>query len=165
MPSDPDILTAREYGRLLEELLEPSAGYARSILGRQTDAEDAVQQAALRGLERLVTYDPRRPFKSWWYTILKHCCIDLQRKRRLTVSIAAIDVTDPSQSDRQAWSDLADAMDTLPEAQQEILRLRYFGGLAYREIADVLAIPTGTVMSRLYNARKALATAMEVTPQ
>jgi RNA polymerase sigma-70 factor (ECF subfamily) len=54
------------------------------------------------------------------------------------------------------YRDLREALDQLSEAQKEILQLRYFGGCSYREIASVLGIPTGTVMSRLYAARQAL---------
>jgi len=160
-----DALTMAEYGRRLSPLLDASSGYARSILHHHADAEDAVQQAAVRGLERLSSYDPQRPFKCWWYAILKRCCTDFLRQRHRPLNMDEINVADTSQSNQTAWRELVEVLDTLPKAQREILRLRYFGGLAYREIADVLAIPAGTVMSRLYYARKALAMAMEVIPK
>jgi RNA polymerase sigma-70 factor (ECF subfamily) len=56
---------------------------------------------------------------------------------------------------------VANALARLPEAQREVLVLREFEGLKYKEIADLLDIPTGTVMSRLYTARRALADALE----
>ncbi len=56
-------------------------------------------------------------------------------------------------------------MEKLPETQREVLRLRYFGDLTYQEMAQVLDIPTGTVMSRLHLARKALAGGLTATEE
>lgn len=57
------------------------------------------------------------------------------------------------------------AMEKLPEAQRETLKLRYFGDLSYEEVAAVLDVPKGTVMSRLHLARKALAILMKTEAQ
>jgi RNA polymerase sigma-70 factor (ECF subfamily) len=144
----------RGYEQALRPLLTRAAGYAHAVLRHRQDAEDAVQQAALRGFERIATYQPSRPFKGWWFTILHNCCMDLLRKRGAQVFI------DPElpQSDREEeWRRLEAAFERLPPAQHEILRLRYFGELSYEELAETLAIPKGTVMSRLHTARKALA--------
>ena len=64
---------------------------------------------------------------------------------------------DESVLDRLA---LQKAMDTLPDTQREVLRLRYYGDLAYDEMAQVLDVPKGTIMSRLHLARKSLALAI-----
>ena len=77
----------RDYERALGPLLPQAGGYALSILRSRADAEDAVQTAALRGLERLPTYDEARPFKGWWFAILRNGCIDsLRRARRFPVA-------------------------------------------------------------------------------
>jgi len=156
MDHRPDTLTPSAYGRLLEGMLEQAAGYALSIVRNRADAEDAVQQAALRGLERISLYDPRQPFKGWWFTVLRHCCIDLLRSRRSDASLdpAACGVAGPGNP--TTWQDLAEGLDRLESQQAEILRLRYFSGLTYAELSQALAIPKGTVMSRLHYARKAL---------
>jgi len=154
-------LSPTEYGRLLEGILGQAAGYALSILRNRSDAEDAVQQAAMRGLERLVSYDPRRPFRGWWFTVLRHCCIDLMRSRRAHVGLDRAELRDSASGTALSWQDLADALDRLDLQQAEILRLRYFGGLTYEELGQALAIPKGTVMSRLHYARKALASEMK----
>lgn len=153
------MLSRRDYARLLGPLLAPAAGYARSILRDRGDAEDAVQQAALRGLERLATFDTTRPFKGWWFAILRNCCIDALRARRTgqISSLEGYDPPAPSCSDREDWERLSTAMNRLKTDQRTILQLRYFAGLSYRELAEALAIPQGTVMSRLHLARKALA--------
>lgn len=152
------ILDAAAYGRLIEPLLEQAAGYARSILRHRSDAEDAVQQAALRGLERIESYNPARPFKGWWFAILRNCCIDSLRRRGNSAKIGLEDrqPAAPRPIECGEWESLAAALSRLSPEHEEILRLRYFGELSYRELAGLLNIPQGTVMSRLHLARKAL---------
>jgi RNA polymerase sigma-70 factor, ECF subfamily len=156
-------LIERGYQELLEPLLRHASGYARSIVRSRHDAEDAVQQAALRGLERIATYDSNRPFKAWWFAILRNCCIDIVRTRNAEpiVDASRYDSADDSGANVVEWELIANAMDALTLEHRDILRLRYFAGMSYRELADVLEIPQGTVMSRLHSARVALATKMQ----
>jgi RNA polymerase sigma factor (sigma-70 family) len=151
-------LAPRRYALLLQPLLGTAAGYARSILHHRHDADDAVQQAALRGIERINSYNESRPFKAWWFAILRNCCIDLLRQRKSFNTEVSID-DQPAQPQGEvsgAWEDLVIGMNRLTEEHREILRLRYFGDLNYAELAENLRIPVGTVMSRLHLARKAL---------
>lgn len=156
------MLDQERYARLLSPLLGRASAYARSILRDRHNAEDAVQQAAMRGLERLATFDAARSFKAWWFGILRNCCIDQLRTAR-TVVVADSDGADhpaaPEHCDDD-WLRLAAAMDALSAEHREILRLKYFADQSYVEIAETLSIPQGTVMSRLYLARKALAAKM-----
>ncbi|MEP0841964.1 MAG: RNA polymerase sigma factor [Phycisphaerae bacterium] len=147
-----------EYWRLLEPWLARAAGYARSILRDRHAAEDAVQQAALRGFERFADFDAARPFKGWWFAILRNCCLDALRRSRVRAAIP-LDGHEPAAPVGPApeWEALADGMERLSPEHREILRLRYFGELSYRELAEALAIPPGTVMSRLHLARHSLA--------
>ena len=153
-------MSQEAFERALRPLLRRSAGYAFLLLGERSDAEDAVQQAALRAWERRAQFDEQRPFKAWWYAILRNYCLDeLRRKRRSPIAVNPDDAglsspADESALDRHA---LAVAMQKLPEFQRDVLQLRYFGELTYEEMAQVLDIPKGTVMSRLHLARKALA--------
>lgn len=144
---------------MLEPLLRQAGGYARSILRNRQDAEDAVQTAALRGLERLSSFDANRPFKGWWFAILRNCCVDrLRQARRLPTAELDSDIADqPSDETAPDLDQLDRALASLAEGPREILRLRYFGDLSYAEIAEALAIPIGTVMSRLHSARLGLA--------
>jgi len=152
------MLRREQYARLLEPLLRQAAGYSRSILRDRLDAQDAVQQAALRGLERIHTYDSNRPFKGWWFTILHHCCVDTLRQSKvaMTASLERYDPPDSAEADANDWERLSMAMTRLSEDHREILRLRYFADLSYVELAEALNIAQGTVMSRLHLARKAL---------
>ncbi len=143
-------------------------GYACSLLKNRSDAEDAVQQAVLRGMERFASFDPARPFAGWWFAVLRNCCMDLLRARSRHHPLAAIEpaaaapiIHEPPES----WEALAQAMDRLPPDHAAILRLRYFGELSYDELSQALDIPRGTVMSRLHYARARLAALMtRVTP-
>jgi len=133
---------------------------AFGILGRREDAEDAVQEAAIKGFQAFARYDPSRPFKGWWFTILRNCCRDLMRRRQsrpATVSIEHASLPPQMSPSADEYHDLRLTMDQLSQAHREILELRYFGGCSYREIASVLGLPEGTVMSRLHAARLALA--------
>jgi len=153
---------ARSYGRELHQLLAQAAAYARALLRNRQDAEDAVQQAALRGWERIHQYDPSRPFRGWWFAVLRNCCFDIRRSSRSmhTTQIGDIDLADEGTTEIPDWTALAAALERLSETHREVLRLRYFGDLSYDEIAETLHLPRGTVMSRLHLARKALAALM-----
>jgi RNA polymerase sigma-70 factor (ECF subfamily) len=150
---------AAAFAAALRPLLRPGAAYAASLLGGRADAEDAVQQAALRAWERRGQYDPRYPFRAWWFAILRHHCLDAWRRRARIARAAppgeeVVVVPQEAVLDRIA---LEKALGALTAAHAAILRLRYYGDLDYAEIAFVLKIPKGTVMSRLHLARRALA--------
>ncbi len=153
-----------QYAQLLEPLLRQAGGYARSIVRDRHMAQDAVQQAALRGLEKLHTFDDTRSFKAWWFSIVHNSCIDLLRGDRSAshLSIDDFDVDEcmggaPQKPD---WERLIACMAQLSMDHGEILRLKYFADMSYRELAEALTIPQGTVMSRLHLARLALAEKM-----
>lgn len=152
----------QEFGCLIEPLLGRAAAYAYAIVGNREDAEDALQEAALKAYRSLDRYDPSRPFKGWWLAILRNCCRDLLRRRQARPATAAIDQADPPQDRPQSAEpddELSRALGQLSPPHREILELRYFGDCSYRDIAAALGIPQGTVMSRLHAARQALAAA------
>lgn len=147
----------------MRALLGPAAAYAHAILRSRHDAEDAIQQAMLRAWQRIHTYDSSRPFKGWWFSILRNCCLDVIRTRRVarTENVESLEAIDSGSMDVDDWVGLNRALAMLTEAHREILRMKYFGDLSYEEIATALGIPRGTVMSRLHLARKALAAIMQ----
>lgn len=151
-------LDAPAYARELRPLLPRAGGYAYALLRSRSDAEDAVQAAALRGLERLSTYDPARPFRGWWFAILRNGCLDqLRRRQSARTTPLDGDYPAPAQDPGFDWLRLDQGIAALSPDHREILRLRYFADLSYAELAEALDIPAGTVMSRLHAARKALA--------
>lgn len=157
MDRDQDDCRAR-FQRWIEPLLEQAGAYAYSIVGNPPDAEDSVQEALWKGYRGMSGYDSSRPFKGWWFAILRNCCLDLlQSRSRQPRVLSEEEVGHRMACTNPQTEALRDSMASLAEPYREILRLRYFGGCSYRDLAESLSIPVGTVMSRLHAARQALA--------
>ena len=144
-------------------------GAALGFMRDEQEARDTAQDALLKAWKARDRYDPARPFYPWLYRIVRNTCFDAlaRRKHRAAPGLDAERVpgTHTSAADlidagREA-ARLKAALATLPEAQREVLNLRHFQHLSYAEMAEVLEVAEGTVMSRLYRARKALAGAMK----
>lgn len=153
-------MEAEAFEQELRSLLPQSAAYALSLLGERRDAEDAVQQAALRAWQRRSQFDGRRTFKPWWFAILRNQCLDqLRVAKRAPLYVEVNEMSSSSPADESAIDRraLAWAIEKLTESQRDVLRLKYFGDLTYEELSQALDIPLGTVMSRLHSARIALA--------
>ena len=148
------------FEQWVRPLLSQVAGYAYAIVGNHADAEDAVQESLWKAYRGLHGYDPGRPFKGWWFAIVRNCCLDLLDRRRSRPRAVPLEQADhvAAPATREA-EPLREALAKLTPAHREILELRYFGGCSYRDLAEALAIPAGTVMSRLHAARLALAAA------
>lgn len=148
-------LMSRWYSRLY--------GYALGQLKDRDAASDATQESLLsisRGIHRL---DDPASFPRWAYQIVIRRCADWQRKE---INWRARHVTDSASAIDQAPSRTAEP-DTNHEAVQRaighlepelgsVVRLHYFDGFSLREIGELLELPTGTIKSRLYYARKKL---------
>ena len=135
---------------------------AYRYLGSVEEARDACQEAATRALSAASQYDAQQPFYPWFYRILKNHCLDRLRRRKhdATGDLDALSAPDSSAEKKMAMQQsilaLHSAIASLPEEMREIIELRHFQDLSYEEIGTVLSLPQGTVMSRLYRARKAL---------
>ncbi len=140
---------------------------AIQILDNRDDAADAVHDAFAQVLARPQAWDRRRgPLRPWFLRVVRNRCIDLLRRRRpagtaveeLVAPGAAPDaVLETQQRDRG----LQRALRELPPEQRQIVVLRDYSDLSYAEIAAVLDLPAGTVMSRLHRARLALRQRLE----
>jgi RNA polymerase sigma-70 factor (ECF subfamily) len=140
---------------------------AFQILGNADDAADAVQDALTKVLSRPRAYDAREgAFKPWFLRVVRNRCYDLIRRKRPTdaaVEELADTAVGPEQALEQSQRDasLKRALASLPSEQRQIIALRDYMDLPYAEIADVLDIAKGTVMSRLHRARLALGEALK----
>jgi len=148
----------REAFRFLVESYQRQAvRHAVAILGSAEDAPDAVQEAFLDAYQALPHFDKTRRFYPWFYVLLRHRCFKITARRRETENLEETEILAPqagvSREDRLA---LESALLALTKEDREIIALKYLDGLSYQEIADFLKIPRGTVMSRLFHARKAL---------
>ncbi|MCB9741326.1 MAG: sigma-70 family RNA polymerase sigma factor [Alphaproteobacteria bacterium] len=136
---------------------------ALGILGQPQLAEEAAQEALLKAYAARDRYDPSRPFLPWFHQIVRNTCRDLRAKRRPDPGLDAerVQAQGPDaesllDQDEQARA-LRAGLRRLSEEHREVLELRHFQDLSYEEIAEVLGVAQGTVMSRLYRARRALA--------
>ena len=157
-------------GRYERELF----GYLRHYLGDADWAEDVFQQTFLQVHLKCEKFEPGRRVRPWLYTVATHQAIDFKRrnKRHRMVSLdrraggagddetgGLVELLDsPEQGPVKEAEDLEQAdevrraVDELPESAREVVLLVYFQGLKYREAAEVLSIPVGTVKSRLHTA-------------
>jgi RNA polymerase sigma-70 factor, ECF subfamily len=138
-------------------------------LGDEQEAHEVAQEALLRAYRARDRYDPSRPFYPWLRKIVRNACLDARaRARHRAVSgldEARVVSTAPDPAEQVETADavahLRTALAALNPEHREILVLRHFEDLSYAEIGEILGVPQGTVMSRLYRARKALAERME----
>lgn len=141
-------------------------GAARTLMHDTALAEDAAQDAFVRAFRAIRRFRTGEPFYPWLYRILRNSCLTtLKRRGKPGLSLDAEDAPPPPAPPSDPAAKLArdelraavrEGMTHLSEPHREILHLSHFEGLAYKEIADCLEIPIGTVMSRLWAARQAL---------
>ena len=143
------------------------------------DARDLTQEAFVKAFRNLKSFRLESSFYTWLYRIAMNLAIDHTRKqkRRETKEFDEQVGTRNSEGDlseihraesprkalerKQLMAAINDALQKLPEEQRQIVVLREVQGLSYREISEVMDIPEGTVMSRLYYARKKLQKLLE----
>lgn len=139
--------------------------FAISLCHSRVLADDLVQSACERAISAADSFDPETRFDAWMFRILRNLWIDHLRRARTAGPQEeiekALDVSVPSGEAathaRMELMEVQTALQKLPEEQREVLVLVCVEELSYRDAADVLSIPIGTVMSRLARARKNLA--------
>lgn len=136
---------------------------ARSLTRHHAEAEDLVQDTLLRAYRSIGTFDGTHP-RAWLLTILRNTHINRNRRRRpellrdpdqageRSVATAAPDRTDAVVDD-MLGHEVVSALADLDERFRTVVELVDIDGLSYAEAAEVLDVPTGTVMSRLHRAR------------
>ncbi len=162
------------FGPLVRRYERELYGYLRRYVGDADLAEDVFQNTFTQVFVKIDQYEPGRPARPWIYAIATNQAIDAMRKRARR-SDAAADPTggDPADADPKPLAELAAApgpspheqadraeeagrvraaVDRLPDLLRQVLLLAYFQGLPYRDVADALGIPVGTVKSRLHAA-------------
>ena len=148
----------------LVALLPRLRRFGRALARHREDADDLVQTAVERALKSIDRWQPGTRLDSWMFKIMQNAWIDegRARKRRAEVGLddepaALIEVTASSGGVAPIEALAVErALARLPEEQRAVVALVLVEGLAYREAAEVLGIPIGTVTSRLARAREAL---------
>ena len=176
-PSDEELLARAGDGdkEALEDLFRRyrlvAYRVAYRLLGHEADALDAVQEAFIKALTHLPSFQGRSSFKTWLLRVVSNAALDLgrQRGRRECLSLEAAELREndlslllvpdesAAQLDRSELRMMLDqALLTLSDAQRQTFVLHAEAGLSYREVAEVMNISIGTVMSRLFYARQKL---------
>jgi len=155
---------ADAFRRDLVALVPKLRRFARSLVGHAQDADDLVQAACEKALRNADQFRAGTRMDSWMYRIIQNLWLDDRRRTRTRGT--AVDPDDACLSDegkaaqlpedRMMLAQVRGAMATLPEGQREVLALVAIEGLSYKETAEILDLPVGTVMSRLSRAREAL---------
>jgi RNA polymerase sigma-70 factor, ECF subfamily len=156
------------YAALVRRHMPRGFRIAWRLLRHREDAEDAVQEAFLRALERIDQCAPGRPFGPWFFRIVATTAINRQRsaKRRETEELTETEVSAAvGPADSAVLSALREEIDaalrTLPPMQRQLIELVTFEEFTPTEAAQLLEIPPGTARWHVHEARKALRTQLQ----
>lgn len=129
-------------------------GYALSILKNREDAEDAMHDAFIRIFQSATSYQPKGKPLAWMLTIVRNLCYNMARQRKSTTDIGecrdlAFEGCERASIDRIA---LEKALEILDLQERQIVILHALTGMKHKEIAQLLELPTGTVLSKYHRA-------------
>ncbi|MEI6091747.1 MAG: sigma-70 family RNA polymerase sigma factor [bacterium] len=161
------------FGILQKRYFNQIKAVIRRMIQNEDDVEDLAQETFIKAFNALERFQPGYPFAAWLYRIASNTCIDFLRKRRFTtISISQsvsndedelyIQIEDMSnKADDQMLIEerstiIRNAIESLPEKYRLIINLRHESDLDYKDIAEKLDIPLGTVKAQLFRARKLL---------
>jgi RNA polymerase sigma-70 factor (ECF subfamily) len=164
------------FASIVQHYMKPAYYVALGYVGKPDDALDLSQDAFVNAFRHIKRFDTSKSFFPWFYSILKNLCMNhLNRiRRRKEDSIdkmveeegqvcIPIETVSPEESAAQKELEvkIGQALQRLRPREREIIILQHFQDYSYQEIADLLGIPIGTVMSRLYSARQSLKRELE----
>jgi RNA polymerase sigma-70 factor (ECF subfamily) len=152
---------ADEVRAQLPALLPALRRFARVIAGNVADADDLVQVAVEKALTRASLWQPGTRLEAWMFGIMKNAWIDQVRSRRRRERVHAPEeagshVGDDSAESRDVLLSVQTAMARLPDEQRLALALVLVAGYSYKDAAEILGVPIGTLTSRLARGRGAL---------
>src|SRR5215212_3820661 len=160
---DPDAVRA-----VYTYFARPLHSLCRSHLSDAEQAKDAVQQTFLQAWRAAPSYDPDRPLAPWLFQIGRRVCIDRFRRQRAAAERLddherhpALTVAGPSMERSWIVWEVRRAIDELPAAGREIIRLLHLEGYTVEQVAAHLALPIGTVKSRSFRAHRKLVAVLD----
>jgi len=154
--------------QLARRYLRPVAAVAASFLGDAHDAEDAAQETFLRAIDRIDSYDPRRPFAPWLYQIARNVArnrLDARARWRME-ALPERDLASKAPSpDREAEHSeirrrVTAELAKLPELRRTAFRLVDIDGVPVEEAAQLMGVTPATIRSHVYHARRDLRAAL-----
>ena len=179
--NDPDDALIRQakagdkvaFGKLASRYYEMAYAVAYGVLHHHESARDVTQEVFLKVFREIAHFEGKSKFKTWLYRVTVNAALDEARKKKHVISLDATDASEDEEerpvvipdkaagpreraSQRELRELLDKAISILSEDHRAVLVLREWQELSYDEIAEILGIEIGTVMSRLYYARKKL---------
>jgi RNA polymerase sigma-70 factor (ECF subfamily) len=164
---------------LFERYREPAYQVAYRITGRLEDALDVVQDSFINAFEKLGRFQREAGFKTWLLRIVTNRALDLLRARKVRLAVSLDGNNDHGAAETLAYAAdnraddvrqrleqqelgerLRRAVESLPPGQRAVFALYATGDMTYGQIAEAVGIPVGTVMSRLFHARRRLREAL-----
>jgi len=142
--------------------------FAQWLTRDRAEAEDLVQETYAKALKGFASFEPGTNFRAWMYRILRNCFLTSRAGLAAKMTEPLENETGGAETPETAMAAIEDqraiseALEELPVPFREVILLCDVEEMSYREIAETLGIPIGTVMSRLARARKALRTAIGV---
>ncbi|HEV8677401.1 MAG TPA: RNA polymerase sigma factor [Candidatus Paceibacterota bacterium] len=160
------------FGILVERYEEKLLRYGRKFLSRSEDIEDIVQEVFMSCYQNLQSFDTTQKFSPWIYRIAHNAFVNgLRKQKRSPLVFVDFDALlahpvyeDPVPLEREQTEVkkmIEKCLDTLSPKYREVLALYYLEELSYKEISDIIQVPTGTVGIRIKRAKEALKTAYE----
>ena len=163
---------AQAFDALVRRYLRPALAVALEFADGTEDAEDLVQESFHRALRQLGSFDDRRAFRPWFFSILRNLGRNLvaRRARWRTVPLPDSLVTKrrspfDDASSAEIRERLSAAIECLPEMQRGCFQLCDVEGFTRVEVADMLGIASGTVRTHLHRARQALQETLRPTDE
>ncbi len=157
------VMTNTEFQKCLLEELPYLRRFARALAGDAALADDLVQDCVERALIKQHLYDAARPLRAWLYAILRNIHISHWRRSSHFGSVKNLDDMEgfeaavaPEQENNLSVALIVDALDLLPPQQREVLVMISLEELSYKDAAEIIGVPMGTIMSRLSRARSTL---------
>jgi RNA polymerase sigma-70 factor (ECF subfamily) len=169
LAATPEAVEASAARAVFEKEALPHVGAllvtARRLTRRADEADDLVQETLLRALRHAHRYRPGTNARAWLTRILKRVRLDALRRAGRLVPLSGVCEDGPMVEPAQAWlltggDALERAVGSIPEPHRSALVLRDLKELSYVEIAEVLGVPVGTVMSRIHRGRAFLRAAL-----
>jgi RNA polymerase sigma-70 factor (ECF subfamily) len=154
-----------EFELLVKKHMKRAYYSALGLLGNHDDAMELSQEAFIRAYSHFYKFDPTKKFFTWYYKILKNLCLNRIRDNKNRKEITLLEEISESNNENVEESiekkelkiTVENALMELKESDREILILKEFENLSYKEISELMEIPIGSVMSKLFYARKKLA--------
>lgn len=159
---------ATGFEHLVNRYRREAMGHALGIMGNPDDALEMCQESFKRAFLAMPKLQSLEQFYPWFYSILRNCCFNALARKKTTYKHAEklkidAEFSKPAQAPyaniekEEAHAQVWDVLQGMSPEHREILSMKYFKEMKYEEIAQILNIPRGTVMSRLYCARKGFA--------